>query len=130
LLWVAHMSYFHGVANKGIDPELFHTLVLVRNLLVVAVCVAVIVEIYRPDLDLVRRSHRDDSDGTDPLAGVLAGPRADRSDAGGPSVAGASGGESPADGPLEYVAQSTGQGAEPAAPDTSGDAHEKENPAR
>src|SRR5699024_11779145 len=99
LLWVAHMSYFHGVANKGIDPELFHTLVLVRNLLVVAVCVAVIVEIYRPDLDLVRRSHRDDSDGTDPLAGVLAGPRADRSDAGGPSAAGASGGGTAAAGP-------------------------------
>src|SRR5699024_6700736 len=107
-----------------------------------------------------RRSHRDDPDGTDPLAGVLAGPRADRSDAGGPSAAGASGGGTaaagpsgggaagsrssaggspasrsradgpPADGPLEYVAQSTGQGAEPAAPDTSGDAHEKENPAR
>ena len=72
LLWVAHMSYFHGVANRGIDPELFHLLVLTRNLLVVAVCVAVIVEIYRPELDLVRRSHWNSPDGTDPLAGVLA----------------------------------------------------------
>ena len=75
LLWIAHMSYFHGVANKGIDPELFHVLVLARNLLVVAVCVVVIVEIYRPDLDMVRRSHAGDPAGTDPLAGVLADPR-------------------------------------------------------
>lgn len=74
LLWVAHMSYFHGVADRGIDPELFHVLVLARDLLVVAVCVVVIVEIYRPDLDLVRRSHQGDPGGTDPLAGVLADP--------------------------------------------------------
>lgn len=74
LLWVAHMSYFHGVAGKGIDPELFHVLVLARDLLVVAVCVVVIVEIYRPGLDLVRRSHAGDPHGTDPLAGVLAAP--------------------------------------------------------
>ena len=125
LLWVAHMSYFHGVANKGIDPELFHVLVLVRNLLVVAVCVAVIVEIYRPDLDLVRRSHRGAPYGTDPLAGVLAGPlEVGSSDAGSSEVG------PPAAGPLEYVAQSPGQGAAPAAPDTSGDANQKENPAR
>ncbi|GLB63285.1 membrane protein [Dietzia sp. NCCP-2495] len=78
LLWVAHMSYFHGVANKGIDPELFHSLVLVRDALVVAVCVVVIVEIYQPGRDLVRRSHRGDPGGTDPLAGVLAEPATDR----------------------------------------------------
>ena len=45
LLWVAHMSYFHGVADKGIGAETFHPLVLVRNLLVVAICVVVIREI-------------------------------------------------------------------------------------
>nr|WP_314036579.1 glycosyltransferase 87 family protein [Dietzia sp. CH92] len=74
LLWVAHMSYFHGVANKGIGPELFHPLVLVRDLLVVAVCAVVIAEIYRPHLDRVRMTHQGGPDGPDPLAGVLADP--------------------------------------------------------
>lgn len=74
LLWVAHMSYFHGVANGGIGAETFHPLVLVRNLLVVAICVLVIREIYRPHLDLVRLAHQDSPGGPDPLAGVLAAP--------------------------------------------------------
>ncbi|WP_347238001.1 glycosyltransferase 87 family protein [Dietzia sp. B44] len=74
LLWVAHMSYFHGVANKGIGPETFHPLVLVRDLMVVAICVVVIREIYRPHLDLVRMAHQGTPEGPDPLAGVLADP--------------------------------------------------------
>ncbi|EYT65710.1 membrane protein [Dietzia sp. UCD-THP] len=74
LLWVAHMSYFHGVAEKGIGAETFHPLVLVRDLLVVAVCVVVIREIYRPHLDLVRLAHQGAPEGPDPLAGVLADP--------------------------------------------------------
>ena len=74
LLWVAHMSYFHGVANKGIGAETFHPLVLVRDLLVVAICVAVIREIYRPHLDIVRIAHQGTPEGPDPLAGVLAAP--------------------------------------------------------
>lgn len=74
LLWVAHMSYFHGVANKGIGAEVFHPLVLVRDLLVVAVCAVVILEIYRPHLDRVRMTHQGTPDGPDPLAGVLADP--------------------------------------------------------
>ena len=74
LLWVAHMSYFHGVANKGIGPELFHPLVLVRDLLVLAVCAVVILEIYRPHLDRVRMTHQGTPEGPDPLAGVLSDP--------------------------------------------------------
>lgn len=74
LLWVAHMSYFHGVADKGIGADTFHPLVLVRNLLVVAICVVVIREIYRPHLDLVRMAHQGTPEGPDPLAGVLAAP--------------------------------------------------------
>jgi len=74
LLWVAHMSYFHGAANKGIGPEVFHPLVLIRDLLVVAICVVVIREIYRPHLDLVRMTHQGTPEGPDPLAGVLANP--------------------------------------------------------
>ena len=83
------MSYFHGVANKGIGPELFHPLVLVRDLLVLAVCAVVILEIYRPHLDRVRMTHQGTPEGPDPLAGVLADPgerpvtRATPSDSGG-----------------------------------------------
>lgn len=74
LLWVAHMSYFRGVADKGLNVEWFHALVLVRDLLVVAVCVVVVVEILRPHLDRVRMAHQDFAEGPDPLAGVLADP--------------------------------------------------------
>ena len=74
LLWIAHMSYFHGVANKGIGPETFHSLVLVRDLLVLAVCAVIILEIYRPHLDRVRMTHQGTPEGPDPLAGTLADP--------------------------------------------------------
>ena len=74
LLWVAHMSYFHGVAEKGIGPEVFHPLVLVRDLMVLALCAVVVREIYRPHLDLVRMTHQGTPEGPDPLAGVLADP--------------------------------------------------------
>lgn len=74
LLWIAHMSYFHGVSEKGIGPETFHVLVAIRGLLVVAVCAVVIVEIYKPHRDLVRMSHQGTPGGPDPLAGVLADP--------------------------------------------------------
>ena len=81
LLWIAHMSYFHGVDKKGLNAEWFHSLVLVRDVLVLAVCAAVIWEIYRPARDLVRRTHEDAECGPDPLAGVLAGqPREPRTD--------------------------------------------------
>lgn len=78
LLWVAHMAYFRGVADKGIGAEWFHPLVLVRDLLVVAVCAVVILEIYRPHLDRVRMTHQDAPGGPDPLAGVLADPREEK----------------------------------------------------
>lgn len=80
LLWVAHMSYFHGVQNKGLNPEWFHSLVLVRDLLVLAVCAAVVHEIYRPSRDLVRLAHEGTGYGTDPLAGVLADPAAEEAE--------------------------------------------------
>lgn len=72
LLWVAHMAYFRGAADQGIGPETFHPLVLVRDLLVVAICVVVVMEIYRPHRDLVRRTHEGTPEGPDPLAGPLA----------------------------------------------------------
>ena len=74
LLWVAHMSYFAGTDKHGLDAEWFYSLVLIRDLLVVGVCAAIIVEIYRPALDLVRRTHAGSEFGEDPLAGPLAEP--------------------------------------------------------
>ncbi|ANI94039.1 glycosyltransferase family 87 protein [Dietzia timorensis] len=71
LLWIAHMSYFAGTDAKGLNPEWFGMLVIIRNLLVVAVCAAIIFEIYRPARDRVRRWHAD-LPGADPLLGTLA----------------------------------------------------------
>ena len=71
LLWVAHMSYFAGTDAKGLNPEWFGMLVIIRNVLVLAVCAAIIYEIYRPACDRVRRWHTD-LPGADPLLGTLA----------------------------------------------------------
>lgn len=71
LLWIAHMSYFAGTQAKGLNPEWFHLLVLVRDGLVVYVCAAIVWEIYRPGRDLVRRWHTD-LPGGDPLLGSFA----------------------------------------------------------
>lgn len=71
LLWVAHMSYFSGQDHKGLNAEWFHVLVLGRNALVVAICVAIVIEIFRPERDVVRRWHQD-LPGGDPLLGTLA----------------------------------------------------------
>lgn len=71
LLWIAHMSYFSGPDHKGLNAEWFHVLVLGRNALVVAICVAICIEIFRPERDEVRRWHQD-LPGGDPLLGLLA----------------------------------------------------------
>ncbi|WP_333619792.1 glycosyltransferase family 87 protein [Dietzia sp.] len=80
LLWVAHMSYFAGTESKGLNPEWFHLLVLIRDGLVVYVCAAIVWEIYRPSRDLVRRWHAD-LPGGDPLLGTLAPGGGDGGDA-------------------------------------------------
>lgn len=142
LLWVAHMSYFHGTAEKGIGPELFHPLVLIRDLLVVAICVVVIYEIYRPHCDLVRMTHQGRPGGPDPLAGVLADPTealvvaptsrqpaaatAPTAAAGPGSLAGPAGPTSPANaagfaGPASHLAHE---------PTDHGDGLDKEDPVR
>lgn len=72
LLWIAHMSYFAGADHKGLNAEWFSALVLGRNALVIAVCVAVIVEILRPERDVVREWHPA-LPGQDPLLGAFAG---------------------------------------------------------
>ena len=71
LLWIAHMSYFAGAEHKGLNAEWFGILVLGRNALVIAVCAAVIYEIFRPAQDVVRQWHGD-LPGADPLLGAFA----------------------------------------------------------
>lgn len=66
LVWVPRMMYYLGVSNKGLPEEWFTGAVVVRDLAVVALCVLVLRQIYRPTEDLVRFGFIDD-----PAGGVL-----------------------------------------------------------
>ncbi|WP_049799581.1 glycosyltransferase family 87 protein [Prescottella equi] len=66
LVWVPRMMYYLGVSNKGLPEEWFTGAVVVRDLAVVALCVLVLRQIYRPADDLVRFGFIDD-----PAGGVL-----------------------------------------------------------
>ncbi|MFE3290247.1 glycosyltransferase family 87 protein [Rhodococcus sp. NPDC059234] len=68
LVWVPRMYYYLGVGNKGLPEQWFTATVVVRDLAVLVLCVLVIRQIYRPDLDLVRARGVDD-----PVGGVLDG---------------------------------------------------------
>ncbi len=67
LVWVPRMLYLYGEANNGLPEQPFTITVLLRDIAVVALCVLVIRQIYRPELDLVRA--RDAVD--DPAGGVF-----------------------------------------------------------
>ncbi|HET6500277.1 MAG TPA: hypothetical protein VFG87_05880, partial [Amycolatopsis sp.] len=66
LVWVPRMFWYLGVDHKGLPEDWFLGFVVVRDLAVVALCVQVIREIYRPSQDLVRLAGDDD-----PAGGVL-----------------------------------------------------------
>ncbi|WP_213575564.1 glycosyltransferase 87 family protein [Rhodococcus sp. USK13] len=66
LVWVPRMMYYLGVSNKGLPEQWFTSAVVVRDVAVVALCVLIIRQIYRPDEDLVRYGFIDD-----PSGGVL-----------------------------------------------------------
>ncbi|MGW6374489.1 glycosyltransferase family 87 protein [Rhodococcus sp. NPDC055112] len=68
LVWVPRMYYYLGVENKGLPEQWFTATVIVRDVAVVALCVLVIRQIRRPELDLVREGGVDD-----PVGGVLDG---------------------------------------------------------
>ncbi|WP_042573548.1 glycosyltransferase family 87 protein [Rhodococcus sp. MEB064] len=68
LVWVPRMMYYLGVSNKGLPEQYFTTTVVFRDLAVVALCVLIVRQIYRPVDDLVRSSGDDD-----PAGGVLDG---------------------------------------------------------
>ncbi|MBS4728148.1 DUF2029 domain-containing protein [Mycobacterium sp. SM1] len=66
-VWVPRMYYLYGVSNRGLPEQWFTATVLVRDVAVVALCVLVVRQIYRPEEDLVRWGGRVD----DPAGGVF-----------------------------------------------------------
>ncbi|MFL6143866.1 MAG: glycosyltransferase family 87 protein [Labedaea sp.] len=72
LLWAPRMMFYLGVdpqnAKKGLPIDWFLGAVLVRDAIVLGLCVLVIYEIYHPARDLVRQAGDDD-----PAGGVLDG---------------------------------------------------------
>ncbi len=69
LVWVPRMLFLYGEQNMGLPEQAFTATVLVRDIAVVALCVLVIRQIYRPALDLVRADGAVD----DPAGGVFDG---------------------------------------------------------
>jgi uncharacterized membrane protein len=67
LVWMPRMLYLYGEQNMGLPQEWFTTTVLLRDIAVVGLCVLVVRQIYRPELDLVRLHGRVD----DPSGGVF-----------------------------------------------------------
>jgi uncharacterized membrane protein len=68
LVWVPRMFYYLGVGNKGLPEDWFLGAVLLRDAFVVLLCVLVLRDVYRPEVDPVRRAGDDD-----PCGGVLDG---------------------------------------------------------
>ncbi|MBV8931873.1 MAG: DUF2029 domain-containing protein, partial [Kutzneria sp.] len=68
LVWVPRMFFYLGADKKGLPPDPFLGAVVLRDFAVLGLCLLVLREIYRPELDLVRRSGDDD-----PLGGFLDG---------------------------------------------------------
>ncbi|HET9142151.1 glycosyltransferase family 87 protein [Actinophytocola sp.] len=72
LVWVPRMMFYLGVdpneGKKGLPVEWFMSAVVLRDLVVIGLCVLVVYEIYHPARDLVRAGGVDD-----PAGGVLDG---------------------------------------------------------
>jgi uncharacterized membrane protein len=68
LVWPATMLSYLGVDNRGLPSEWFLATVLVRDAVVLALCVLVVRTMLRPESDLVRTTVGDDPDwpATDP----------------------------------------------------------------
>ncbi len=65
-IWAPRMYYYLGTGDKGLPEGWFLGAIVVRDAVVVAVCVLVVREILRPGRDKVRRAA-----GHDPHGGVL-----------------------------------------------------------
>ncbi|SNS58746.1 Uncharacterized membrane protein [Geodermatophilus pulveris] len=72
LVWVMTMLYYLGTANRGVEVQWFFAAVLLRDVVLVALVVAVAREVRRPDDDVVRTSWPGVDD---PAGGVLDGAR-------------------------------------------------------
>jgi uncharacterized membrane protein len=66
-VWVPRMYFLYGDPNRGLPEQWFTTVVLVRDIAVMALCALVVRQIYRPEEDLVRWGGRID----DPAGGVF-----------------------------------------------------------
>lgn len=69
LVWIPRMLFLYGEQNRGLPEQWFTTAVLLRDIAVVALCALVVRQIYRPELDLVRRRGAVD----DPAGGAFEG---------------------------------------------------------
>lgn len=72
LVWIPRMSLFLEPSRKWLPQEWFTTIIVIRALFVVALCIIVIYQILRPEADLMRT----DGEGNrldDPAGGVLDG---------------------------------------------------------
>ena len=67
LVWVPRMLYLFGEENMGLPEQAFTATILLRDIAVITLCALVIRQIYRPDLDPVRRAGLDD----DPAGGFF-----------------------------------------------------------
>jgi uncharacterized membrane protein len=63
IVWVPRMLYLFGEQKMGLPQQWFTTTVLLRDVAVMALCALVIRQIYRPELDVVRRFGVDDPSG-------------------------------------------------------------------
>jgi hypothetical protein len=62
LVWVPRMFYYLTPASKGLPPDPFLGAVLIRDALVVVLCVLVVRSVLRPTTDPVRIAGLDDPD--------------------------------------------------------------------
>ncbi|WP_178357806.1 glycosyltransferase family 87 protein [Mycolicibacterium hippocampi] len=67
LVWVPRMLYLFGEENMGLPEQAFTATILLRDIAVITLCALVIRQIYRPELDPVRRGGLDD----DPAGGFF-----------------------------------------------------------
>jgi uncharacterized membrane protein len=66
LVWVPRMFYYLTPASKGLPPEWFLGAVVIRDAMVVLLCVLVVRSILRPATDPVRAVHSQEREQDDP----------------------------------------------------------------
>jgi len=77
LVWVPRMFYYVGASNKGLPPDWFLGTVVVRDAMVVLLCVLVVRSVLRPADDLLRSGHQPGDDPDWPAPPVASRPVAD-----------------------------------------------------